>query len=282
MLMELKARAAVALGAGMLVILGRDRFYRVAQERRGIAGKIAAAFCEGHAGRVGANYATFRAERGKDRITDIALRYYSDDSLAGYGDETFSKTDGKPLLEQQRGLIIPLVERAIVNDRPRTVLEIGTGNGDVLAYLSEKYPDIEFVGVDLSVVNAERKHGSKNTNMRFVKGYALDLFRAGELRGDLVFGSSTFCAFAPRELEAYLNAIPDTRRIIISDPVTFGNKHTPESAPRSRHMDSYMWWHNYFGYLTAAGFNIDHFETVRFSYSWNPDAQVVLISGSKS
>jgi SAM-dependent methyltransferase len=278
---ELKERAAVVLGAALLAVAGRDRFYRMAQERRGIAGRVASAFCQGHAGRVGQNYAIFRDERDKERITDIALRFYSDDSLHGFADADYSaRADGKPLLQQQRGLIIPLVEHAIASDRPRVALEIGCGNGDVLAHLAIAHPDIQFVGVDLSVAVAERKHHNV-PNLSFRKGYALDLLREG-LTADLVFASSTFCIFAPKELRAYLDALRPARRIIISDPVTFGNQHTRDPEPKSRHMDLYMWWHNYFGYLTATGWRIEKFDTVTYSYSHNPNARVLLLSAVRA
>ncbi|MGH7950195.1 MAG: class I SAM-dependent methyltransferase, partial [Candidatus Binataceae bacterium] len=254
-------------------------FYRLAQDRAGFSGRLASAFCQGHAGRVGQNYAILTEGRGSERITDIALRYYSDDNLHGFGNIEFARADGKPLLEQQRGLVVPLVEKAIEEVRPAQVLEIGCANGDVLAHLASRHPKIAFVGVDLSVSNAERKHTFPN--LRFVKGYALDLLRSGQIGGDVVFGNSTFCIFAPKELAAYMDALKDARQLVISDPVTWGNEHRAEPMPYSRHMDLYMWWHNYYGYVSAAGFTIDHFQTVNFAYSYNPGARVVLISGHR-
>jgi len=143
---EIKERTAVLFGAVLLSILGRDKFYELAQTRKGPFGRIASAFCQGHAGRIGSNYAIFRTDKDKERITEISKRYYSDDSLHGFADANYSgRGDGKPLLEQQRGLIIPLIEDAIKADRPKTVLEIGCSNGDALAHLALKLrysPDI--------------------------------------------------------------------------------------------------------------------------------------------
>jgi hypothetical protein len=270
---EFKALAAVVLGAGLLAIIGRDRFYRLAQDRAGVFGRIASAFCEGHAGRVCSNYAIFTAEKDKERINHVVLSTYSDDSWCGYGD---TDADGKTLLEQARGLIVPLVERAIASDHPRTVLEIGTANGDIIAHLAERYPSINFIGIDLSVATAQRKHS--RPNLRFVKGYALDILRRGDVPTDLVYSSSTFCLFAPKELAAYMSALASARRVILSDPVTFGNIHMRDPKPKSRHMDLYTWWHNHFGYLTATGRTVEYFETVNLVRSWNPNAKFVLIS----
>lgn len=277
---ELKQRAIVLGGAALLAVIGRDRFYQLAQDKPGILGRLAAAFCSGHAGRLGQNYHIYAENKDLDRISSIALRYYSDDSLHGYGDAEFTRADGKALVDQQRGLVIPLVAAAVERDRPKLVLEIGTGNGDVVAHLAALRPSAQFVGCDLSVTNAAAKH--RLPNLSFVKGYALDLLREGRIAPDAVFASSTFCVFTPKELQAYLDAMRGVRRLIVSDPVTFGNVHTRDARPRSRHMDQYMWWHNYFGYLAAAGFRIEHFETRRFVYSWNPHAQVILVDGSRT
>ena len=280
MMYELINRVAVLLGALLMVIVGRNRFYHLAQSRRGLMGRIASAFCNGHAGRVAQNYAIFVENKDKARISNIALKYYSDDSLHGFGDIDYGKrADNKPLLQQQRGLIVPLVEKQIADLKPKTVLELGTGNGDILAHLAQEHPLIQFIGADLSVASALKKHSLPN--LRFIQGYALDLLNQGEIAGDIVFGSSTFCVFAPLELEAYLAAMPNTKGIAISEPVTFGNAHTDDPKPESRHMDLYMWWHNYYAYLLKHEFKVDDYRTVPFSYSHSPNCSVVLISGHR-
>ena len=276
---ELKQRVIVLAGAALLGVVGRDRFYQMAQDKPNVLGRLAAAFCSGHAGRLGQNYHIYAENKNVDRISAIALRYYGDDSLHGYGDAEFTRADGKPLVDQQRGLVIPLVAAAVERDRPKLVLEIGTGNGDVVAHLAALYPAVQFVGCDLSVKNAAGKH--RVPNLSFVKGYALDLLQDRTLSPDMVFASSTFCVFTPKELQAYLDAMRGVGRLIVSDPVNFGNVHTRDARPRSRHMDQYMWWHNYFGYLAAAGFRIEHFETRRFDYSWNQGAQVIPVDGRR-
>lgn len=214
-------------------------------------------------------------------MSDIAIQYYGDDSLHGFGESDYAlRSDGKTLLNQQRGLIIPLIEKAIDSDRPTSILEIGTGNGDVLAFLANKYPNVRFIGVDLSIKNAREKHNFPN--LEFVSGYALDLLARGQIKADIVFGTSTFVVFAPLELRGYFAAMKSASRVIISDPITFGNKHEAGRGAISRHMDLYMWWHNYYGYLVEFGFDIEDFRTVRYSYAHNPNCEVVLISGKRT
>lgn len=276
---EAKERAAVLAGAILLSAIGRDRFYVLAQDRNGVFGRCASAFLQGHAGRLGANYSIMVREKDRDRMTEIAKAYYSDDSLHGFGDFNLPRPDAKkPIAEQRRAMVAPVVEAAIKDSGASSVIEIGTGNGDVIAYLARRNENVKFVGVDLSVTNAKKKH--QQHNLDFISGYALDLLEQG-LSADVVFATSTFCIFAPKELSAYLSAIK-AKRLIISDPVTFGNRHSRKDArPISRHMDLYMWWHNYYGYLVDAGWTVDLLDTVEYYYPHNPRAKFVMVSASR-
>jgi hypothetical protein len=277
---EIKDRVFVLAGAVALSLVGRDKFYHRAQSGSGLIGRVARAFCEGHAARVAQNYAVYLEDKDRDRMSAIAQKYYGDDSLHGYGDADFDRSDGKPLVQQDRGLIIPVVEKFVESENPKVVLEIGAANGDVIAHIAQRHPETQFVGVDLSVKNASLKH--RSPNLRFVDGYALDLLEEKRIAGDLVFAASTFCVAPPKEFRRYLAAMQGVKRIIIKDPVTFGNEHTGDTRAWSRHMDLYMWFHNYYGYLREYGFDVDHYETRRFVYSWNPNARVLVICGHRS
>jgi hypothetical protein len=48
---ELRQRAIVLAGAALLAAVGRNRLYQMAQDKPGILGRLAAAFCSGHAAR---------------------------------------------------------------------------------------------------------------------------------------------------------------------------------------------------------------------------------------
>jgi len=277
---SLKNKIVVILGAILLVMFGRNRFYHMAQRRNGIFGKIASGFCKGHAGRVGQNYGIFSDNKDLSRLSDIAKKYYSDDDLHGFGEYEYTlRGDNKTLLEQMRGQIIPLVEYQINTFNYKKVIEIGTSNGDVLSYLAEKYPEVEFIGIDLSVKNAVAKHDQKN--LKFIKGYALDLFEKDNLVADLVFGVSTWCIFTPLELEAYFRSMKKINSVVIAEPVTFGTSHGYSKKCESLHMDLYMWWHNYYGYLLKNKFNIDEYKTINYKLSNNPNAKMCLISGHR-
>ena len=106
----------------------------VGRVHRGPHGKVL--FHSEHAGRLGQNYHIYGENKDLDGISSITLRYYGDDSLHGYGAVEFTRADGRALVDQQRSIVIPLVAAAIDEDRPKLVLEIGTGNGDVIAHLA--------------------------------------------------------------------------------------------------------------------------------------------------
>jgi precorrin-6B methylase 2 len=277
---ELKNRVGILAGALLLISIGRDRFYRLAQEPTGLLPKVASFFCQGHVARLVNNYQVMQEGKQSEGISSIAKKYYSDDSLHGYGDPEFARGEGKPLEQQQRALILPLVDRAIEQVIPSsgkaTVVEIGTANGDVSAHLARAHSDTTFIGVDFSVRNAETKH--RLENLQFVEGYALDLLKGNKLTGDIVFSSSSFCVFTPKELEAYLANVRKAgfRQIVLSDPVVCGFKHVNDDRAISRHMDLYMWWHNYAGYLRHEGYEIIELKTTLFSYG-TKDVPVILI-----
>lgn len=274
---ELKARTAVVLGAALLAAMGRDRFYISAQRRRGIVGRIAAAFAHGHAGRIGENYAIFRDNVDRHGISSISARYYSDDDLHGFGSLDYAqRADGQPLLEQQRGLIVPLIEQAIASDRPQNVTEIGCVQGDISAHLAEAHPDIKFIGIDLSVTNALKKYGNK-ANLSFREGYARTILSERD-KADIVFASSTFCIFTPVELQDYILVL-GARRVILSDPVMPGFEHVVAKGD-SVHMDSYMWRHDYPGYFANFGYKTERCEIVQYAYT-HKTSGVLLFSAKR-
>jgi hypothetical protein len=200
--------AFIALGAAYYltcvlrrgVYLGHQRFYATAQED-GVLSRAARALLTAEPARLAINYHNLQASIGRDRISPMAAAEYADDTLAGYADEQFGK-GGDHLENQQRARALPLIEQA-ASSLPdgATLVEIGTGNGDMCAHLARRFPHLQVIGVDLSVAVAERLH--TEPNLRFVGGYALELLEAGELDGDLVFAASTFVVFTPLELARY-------------------------------------------------------------------------------
>ena len=258
---------------------GHQRFYALAQEQSPAA-PLAAALLTAPPMQLAVDYASMRAALPRDRISPMAAaEYLGGDDLAGYADETYDK-GGADLTDQQRGLVLgPLQRRFVDLPAGATVAEIGTGNGDVVAYLAERHPALEFIGVDLSVATARRKHG-RLENVEWVDGYALDLLDRGDLHADLVFASSTFVVLAPLELRRYAHALraAGTRWVVLNEP-TWGGYNQDAGPAYSRHLEGAVWFHNFAGYLAEAGFEptaLD-FRPYRHPASPRPDVRVLLL-----
>jgi hypothetical protein len=242
------------------------------------------AMLEGSLSEIFKDHSFMMENRGRKRLSTLTIQQYSDESLFGYGDVDFGK-GGDTLQEQQRGLILPLLERAIrENVSAKTIVEIGTGNGDVLKYLADKYPDRHFIGVDFSVANARRQYG-RIPAIEFVKGYALDLLSEGSLKGDIVFGSSTFVFFTPLELAQYISLFKSTgfKEVILNEP-TWGNYvQENNSQVVSRHLEGNMWYHNFCGYLVANGYQVTDLDFSHYKHplSTRPDIFIALIRATQ-
>jgi hypothetical protein len=249
---------------------GMRAFYRLAQT----GNAYARALLSGPLATLASDFAFSQANADTARLSTRAIEQYSDDSLLGYGDAEWSK-GGSTLAEQQRGLILPLIEKAL--DVPKTVIEVGTGNGDVIAYLAERFPSSRFIGIDFSVKTAAAKH--QRPNLSFVAGYALDVLDG--IAADILFASSTFVVFPPKEFAAYLAKAP--REIILSEPTWGGFEQRNDSAAISHHMEGACWFHNWAGYLRAAGYEIVSFDCMPYRHpaSSRPDLTVTLIHSRK-
>ena len=266
---ELWGRFCIIVGTAILVLIGRDRFYLFAQRPTGLMPAICRRFaCHPHVRKVVTGFMEIEDDITLEERSTASLAIYADHSLAGYADGKMKHGDShNPLLDQMRSIIVPYVEEAIqeAGKTPTTVVEIGTGNGDVIAYLAEKYSNHKFIGVDLSVKVATEKHRLPNAS--FVDGYALDLFHRGAVVGDIVFSTSTFTVFPPKELENYIDMLKcaGVKTVLLADPLTRRFTVRLQEAAFSRHMAKGMWGHHYAGYFRERGFRIRHFEIVAYT-----------------
>lgn len=256
-LSEISSRLRIVLAAIVLAVIGRDRFYLLSQGD-GILAGICRTFSE-HPYVI--KQITGRMEINKDidcsRQSAASLEIYRGDSLAGWADADRVGGDGHvELVRQMRcivlGDVIAYLERAKSQKR---VLEIGTGNGDVIAYLARLFPQHLFFGVDLSVKVALGLYADV-PNLTLSEGYALDLLETHQIDGDMVFASSTFCVFPPKELFSYIRAIREAgySEIVLVDPLTRRFSVNGAGGAFSKHMARGMWGHNYTGYFIDEGY----------------------------
>ena len=230
------------------------------------------------------DYRFYLKHKDKDQLSKRVVDQYSDDSLKGYGDLIYDK-GGKTYEEQQRGLILPTLYKAIEEvGSAKTICEIGTANGDIISYVAEKYPENNFLGVDFSVKTAEFKHHNTK-NLEFIKGYPLELIEENKLKFDLAFFSSTLLVFNPKELSRYLKAMKSVgcTDIVINEPFWSFYEMDAQKGEYSKHLEQAVWFHNYTGYLEKAGYkvkNIEIIENYKHPKSKREDIKVVLCHAS--
>lgn len=261
--------------------LGEREFFRISQDdKNSFAKKSIITLLEFHAGYVYNNYRLWKENKDRERGSSIIGECYSDDSLSGYGDVDYTRSGVDNLEQQQRGLILPFMDKALSKTRGKVIVEIGTGNGDILAYLRQKYPDNIYVGVDFSVKNAQIKYGNIK-NISFIKGYAFELLEQGKIKGDIVFGSSTFCLFLPKELKSYFSLFKTNgfKQIILNEPTWGGYHQENNGVIISKHIEGGCWYHNWCGYLRQATYEISDFSHFHYKHptSPRPDIYISLI-----
>lgn len=145
-----------------------------------------------------------------------------------------------------------------------TLVEIGTGNGDVLNYLSSEFPEINrFVGIDLSPdqIEINNKRFTNNKKLEFVAADAFDWVKEHG-HGNTIFVTSRgvleyFLEPRLQELFKIINGLGKTIFIAIEPN---GANHNFDTNPKSQlygHEPSFS--HNYPQLFKNAGFNIWHF-----------------------
>jgi SAM-dependent methyltransferase len=248
-------RLKIIAGCILFACLGRERFYLFMQGDGAFAA-LGRAFVEATDVQwIITNWQSARDDMNAKGRSPSSLRDYDGPELGGWAAIHQKHGDSyHPLPEQIRGMVIPVVAARIKEDADR-IVEIGCGSGDVCAYLATMFPDVDVVGVDFSVEIAKRHTLS---NLSFVEGYALDLMQAGRLRGDVVFGTSTFCVFTPNEMRRYASAIAQAgfSSVIVSDPLRH-HAYRPDRFPgRSLHLTQGQWGHDFAHYFAPYGFKV--------------------------
>jgi SAM-dependent methyltransferase len=262
----------IVLGAILISLIGRDRFHLLSQNDGSRLGQFAKKFAA-HRYLRSIVVGQIEISKDKDRSTRSfsSLDIYSDASLGGFAMESLPKGDQhNPLEYQLRTLLLPEVREAIEMERrlnPNkdiTVLEIGTGNGDVTNLLAENYPEVNMVGVDFDISVAKNKY--TRYNLRFIEFYILDDLENGGIHPDIIFASSTFTVVTPAELVRYAKALKSNgvRSVIISDPLT--RRYHPDKFPGvvSRHMSKGLWGHDYRGYFSEEGYKTHVFRVENY------------------
>ncbi len=162
--------------------------------------------------------------------------------------------------------IFDLLKKELSNQfgKFNTLVEIGTGNGDVLNYLSTEFPQINrFIGIDLSLhqtdLNKKRFHMDKR--LEFVAADAFDWIREHG-HGHTVFVSSRGVLeyFLEQRLQEFLNEINLLGKVFFIAIEPNGTDHDFETHPNTQlYGNEPSFSHNYPKLFKNAGFSLWHF-----------------------
>lgn len=170
--------------------------------------------------------------------------------------------------------IFDLLKHELNNSKYKieTFVEIGTGNGDVLNWLSGEFPKVKkFIGIDLSKnqIQLNKKKFQTNKKLEFI---AADVHEWVKEHGtdNTVFVTSRGVLeyFLESKLCELLKNIKQLGGVYFVAIEPNGGDHDFENSPHSQlYGDEPSFSHNYPGLFKNAGFNLWHFTQKRWSGS---------------
>lgn len=161
--------------------------------------------------------------------------------------------------------IFDLLKKELSNhsEKFNTLVEIGTGNGSVLNYLSSEFPEINrFVGIDLSSDQTElnNKKYINNKKLEFVAADAFDWIKANGQTNTIFVTRDTLEYFLEPNLQELFNDIQRLGKIIFVAIEPNGSDHNFETHPSSQlYGNEPSFSHNYPKLIKNAGFTVWHF-----------------------
>ncbi|HLY32762.1 MAG TPA: class I SAM-dependent methyltransferase [Ktedonobacterales bacterium] len=90
--------------------------------------------------------------------------------------------------------------------RAKRVLEVGCGRGDLLTYLAQRFPGVEFTGIDISEVKIDHVERAKTPNLTFLAGDCVEP-PAPQHTYDLIISSQVLEHFHPDDTPKHLHAV---------------------------------------------------------------------------
>ncbi len=151
-----------------------------------------------------------------------------------------------------------------------TMVEIGTGHGDVINYLSTKFHQIDrFVGIDLNteqtIINQNKYQENKKLEFTSIDG--LNWVKKSGASGMIFFTSGGVLEyFTEEELKSLLNELRNLEEIIFIAIEPIGVHVDFTSNPRSQiYGPECSFSHNYASLFKEAGFSIWHQSKIPFN-----------------
>lgn len=199
-----------------------------------------------------------------DAIAELNRNFWANNNAV----ELFSETENTFYTDflPNCTFIFDLLKKELSNQSEdfNTLVEIGTGNGDVLNYLSVEFPQINrFVGIDLSQhqIDINNKRFNKNNKLEFVAADAFDWVKEHG-HGHSIFVSSRGVLeyFLETRLQEFLNEINLLGKVMFIAIEPNGADHDFDTHPNTQlYGNEPSFSHNYPKLFKNAGFNIWHF-----------------------
>jgi len=150
-----------------------------------------------------------------------------------------------------------------------TIVEIGTGNGDVLNYLSKEFPQINrFIGIDLSTdqIELNRKKFEHNQKLEFVARDAFDwVIENGQSNTIFVSSRGVLEYFLEEHLQDLLIKINQLGKTIFVAIEPNAAGHNFETEPKTQlYGNEPSFSHNYPHLFKSAGFSFWHSSQIPF------------------
>lgn len=165
----------------------------------------------------------------------------------------------------------------------KTIVEIGTGNGDVLEYLSKEFPQVNrLVGIDLSQhqIDLNTKRFKNNKKLEFVAADAYEWVKSnGDSNAIYVSSRGVLEYFLEERLQELLTNIYQLGHIFFVAIEPNGADHDFETQPQTQlYGDEPSFSHNYPYLFKNAGFTLWHFS----QQPWHNGGNLQTFIGAKS
>ena len=218
-----------------------------------------------------------------DAIAKLNRKFWEDNSaveLFNETEDTFT-TDFLPNCT----FIFDLLKQELLNETEQynTIVEIGTGNGDVLNYLSEEFPQVNrLIGIDLSQhqIDLNKKQFKENEKLEFVAADAYDWVNEhGQSNAIYVSSRGVLEYFLEERLQDLLSKTHQLGNILFVSIEPNGSDHNFETQPRTQlYGNEPSFSHNYPALFKNAGFTLWHFS----QKPWDNGGNLQTFIGAKS
>lgn len=219
----------------------------------------------GMADRLMRNSLIKKAEKNEDFDT---LAKFQRDYWVNRGTDFFSMNDGsfENAFLPDCSFVFDILEEELSKESEQfhTLVEIGTGNGKVLNYLANKFPQIDkLVGIDLSAeqIDINAAHYKSNTRLEFAATDGFDWAKAhGKSNMIFVTSRGVLEYFTEERLQEFFNTLNGLGKMIFVAIEPNGVDHDFDVNAGSQpygHERSFS--HNYSALFEKAGFELWHY-----------------------